>query len=105
MEKLRKKNDRGRRMIIVYLLLVIWFLSILFWLVDAIRKLDDEIPPKANSETMMLGDMHIGSKKYNKKELDRFMKKFTNHDSFVRPKKLNLIERIVLRLNKNEKLT
>jgi hypothetical protein len=36
-------------MIIVYLLLVIWFLSILFWLVDAIRKLDDEIPPEPNS--------------------------------------------------------
>ena len=41
------------------------------------------------------GDFHIG-KKINKKEIDTFFKKYTNHDSFLKPMKLNILERLVL---------
>ncbi len=43
--------------LIAYLLLVIWFLAGLFWFIDAIRKIDDEMSPETNSE-------------YREKELD-----------------------------------
>jgi hypothetical protein len=50
--------------------------------------------PMVNYE--MLGDTHIGSKKISKKEIDIFLRENTNHHTFFEPKKLNLIERIVL---------
>jgi hypothetical protein len=50
--------------------------------------------PMVNYE--MLGNTHIGSKVISKKEIDRWLRENSNHHTFFEPKKLNLIERIVL---------